>query len=206
MNEQQGVLSLFLGLAVLISGCGGESETALPTVVDEVAELQGNGQPTFGATAPLVSSASPESADACVPTEEQQLMLELVNQARSGVRQCGLDLFQAGPPLQWSCDLEKAAAAHSLDMKTNNFFSHQGSDGLQVANRIEAVGYPWQAVGENIAAGYLSAESAVKGWLKSSGHCKNLMNPVYSEFGSAVEFTQKAEFSSYWTQVFGDPR
>ena len=95
-----------------------------------------------------------------------------------------------------------AARQHSQDMAANNFFSHSGSDGLQVGNRVTATGYDWQTVGENIAAGYPTEANAVAALLESPGHCSNIMNPAFREFGSAVEFTSRVVYPSYWTQVF----
>jgi uncharacterized protein YkwD len=39
--------------------------------------------------------------------------------------------------------------------------------------------------GENIAAGQMTPEEAVAGWLRSPGHCANLMNGGYSEMAVA---------------------
>lgn len=205
MSRQQWLLGMSLGMVFLTSGCEVAPDTDSPTAVDEVSERQDGSDFPRDQNADFIAPASAESALWCHPDDSDLEMLALVNQARASVRQCGNEIFQATQPLQWHCDLEKAAIEHSEDMTRNNFFSHQGSDGLSVANRVEATGYPWRAVGENIAAGYSSVKSAVQGWLESPGHCKNIMNPDYSEFGSAVMYTQQSDFTSYWTQVFGDP-
>jgi hypothetical protein len=39
--------------------------------------------------------------------------------------------------------------------------------------------------GENIAAGYSSVRSTVEGWLKSPGHCANIIGPYFREIGAA---------------------
>lgn len=142
----------------------------------------------------------------CQPTARETTMLNLVNNARASGRNCGNQFFAATTPLTWNCQLRDAAAAHTNDMVDNNFFNHTGSDGLDVSNRVTATGYTWRTVGENIAAGYPNEQQVVQGLLSSEGHCKNIMNPAYEDFGSAVEFTNQADYSSYWTQVFAAPR
>jgi len=80
-------------------------------------------------------------------------MLTQVNNARSQARDCGMVNYTATTALSWNCTLEAVAVEHSRDMGDNNFFSHMGSDGLSVGDRVTNAGYDWSAVGENIAAG-----------------------------------------------------
>ena len=84
-----------------------------------------------------------------------------------------------------------------------NFFSHTGSDGSSVRTRTEQAGYSWSGVGENIAAGYGNVDSAIAAWLKSDGHCANIMRNSYRDFGSAVAEQAGSDYRVYWTQVFG---
>ena len=91
-------------------------------------------------------------------------------------------------------------------MATNNFFSHTGSDGLSVSNRVDATGYEWSTVGENIAAGQSTVTQVVQGWLNSEGHCRNIMNANFTELGAERVDSTSADFSTYWTQVFAAPR
>ena len=95
-----------------------------------------------------------------------------------------------------------------MDMANNNFFSHTGSDGKSVDTRATRAGYTWSAVGENIAAGIpLSSVSAVmEAWLKSPGHCANIMSSTYTEFGAAKISNPSSTYNAYWTQVFARPR
>jgi len=155
---------------------------------------------------PESSEPPPSGGSACQPSASEQLMLDLVNDARSQSRQCGSESHAATQALQWDCKLASAADTHSRDMVDNNFFSHTGSNGLRVTDRVTAAGYEWRAVGENIAAGQPTEESVMLDWLGSPGHCTNIMNANYKDFGSAVIFTDQASFSSYWTQVFGAQR
>jgi len=47
-----------------------------------------------------------------------------------------------------------------------------------------------------IEAFYQTEKSVIEGWIKSSGHCKNIMKPAYKEIGVARK-------GNYWTLVLG---
>lgn len=141
----------------------------------------------------------------CNLTSYQKEMLAKVNAARAVARSCGSTHFDPAPALTYSCEIQPAAMEHSVDMATNNFFSHTGSDGLRVAQRVTATGYDWAVVGENIAAGYSTVDSVMDGWLNSEGHCKNIMDPRFEHFAVVRVDTNQADYPNYWTQVFGDP-
>jgi len=110
--------------------------------------------------------------------------LAAVNRARSVNQVCGTTHFGPSPPVSWSAHLALAAYLHSTDMVLKNIFSHTGSDGSSAGQRISLQGYPWRAYGENIAVGNQTVSSVVRGWLGSEGHCRNLMNPAFTEIGA----------------------
>ena len=87
-----------------------------------------------------------------------------------------------------------------------NFFSHTGSDGLTVGDRVVNGGYDWSAVGENIAAGQQTIDIVMAAWLDSPGHCANIMDSAYTEFGAASYSVNGSDYPIYWTQVFARPR
>ncbi len=124
------------------------------------------------------------------------LMLELVNNARKKGCNCGNTFYPSAPAVSWNVGLEKAAIEHSSDMYSKAYFSHTGQDGTGAGVRIDIAGYKWRTYGENIAMGFSSEKAVMDGWLKSPGHCKNIMNPAFKEVGVAKS-------GSYWTQDFG---
>jgi uncharacterized protein YkwD len=135
-----------------------------------------------------------------------QRVLDLVNQARAKPRYCGNRLFNAARPLRWNNSLAEASRLHSEDMARNNYFNHTGRDGSNPAQRIQRAGYPHRSTGENIAAGWqMKPEDAVAGWIKSPGHCANLMNPAFTEMGVAFAVDPGSKMGVYWTQTFGTP-
>lgn len=197
------LISLFL---LSLGGCG--SSQVSDTPVSETQPSDSAPPDNAGDPEPLPPETSnpPPDEQACQPTASEQLVLDLVNATRAQTRDCGSQTYSATNALKWDCNLATAADTHSRDMASNNFFSHTGSDGLTVSNRVTATGYKWRAVGENIAAGQPTEEVVMQDWIGSPGHCANIMNPTYQDFGSAVIFTDQANFPSYWTQVFGATR
>ncbi len=137
-------------------------------------------------------------------TTVKDLLLSLINAARSQGRNCGGTFYPATTPVTWNSKLYQAALGHSEDMADNNYFSHTGLNGQNAGSRITAAGYSWSTYGENIAAGYSTAQSVVDGWLTSSGHCKNIMSSSVTNMGVAK--ATGGSYGIYWTQVFARPQ
>jgi uncharacterized protein YkwD len=126
----------------------------------------------------------------------KSILLQLVNKTRKTGYQCGNTYYDPAPPLTWNDKLEQAATIHTLDMAEKNYFNHISNSGSNPGVRISGTGYSWRTYGENIAMGYNTEREVIEGWLKSPGHCKNIMNKNFKEMGIAREGT-------YWTQVLG---
>lgn len=133
-------------------------------------------------------------------------ILTLVNAARAQPRRCGDEAFPAVPPLRRHARLSEVAAGHAADMARHNYFSHTARDGSTVDVRATRAGYRWRSIGENIAAGQMTADLAVQGWLNSPGHCASIMAPAFQEMGAAFEVNPKSRSGVYWVQVFGAGR
>ena len=132
--------------------------------------------------------------------------LLLVNQARAEPQQCGSRALPPAAPLRLSVQLNEAAEAHARDMAQHHYFEHQDRNGRTPADRVRATGYVEHRVGENIAHGALSTRDAIAGWLKSPGHCENLMDPDFQEMGIAFAREQGARSDVYWVQVLAAPK
>jgi uncharacterized protein YkwD len=132
--------------------------------------------------------------------------LAAVNQARSVSQICGTTPYGPAGPVSWSDNLAMAAYLHSEDMALNNFFSHTGSDGSSAGQRISRQGYPWSTYGENIAVGYPTVSSVIQGWLGSEGHCRNLMDPDFTETGAGYAGGPFGGYlaARYWTFDLAD--
>lgn len=126
----------------------------------------------------------------------KNLLLQLINDVRKKGCQCGDTYYYPAPALTWNDKLEEAAQVHSEDMFQNKYFSHISADGKRAGDRMEKAGYHWLMFAENIGLGYKAEKDMVDGWLKSPGHCRNIMNKSYREMGAA-------RVGNYWTQTFG---
>jgi uncharacterized protein YkwD len=124
-------------------------------------------------------------------TFDQQI-LNLVNEERAKV---GAD------PLQIDQQLDLAADLHSQDQAGMNQMTHAGSNGSDIGTRANDVGYDFSTLGENVAAGYLDAESVMSGWMGSSGHRENILNADFKEIG--IGYETGSDGTPYWTQDFG---
>ncbi len=107
------------------------------------------------------------------------------------------------PPLKHNPLLARAMMGHLFDMAQNDFFSHTSLDGRQLTDRVDATGYRWQSLGENISAGYLAPETAVAGWLGSPSHRANLLSPKFREMGVGHVLNTSSTYDHYWGQDFG---
>ena len=121
-------------------------------------------------------------------------VLELTNTERE---QAGLG------PLALSPELSGAAQDYSQVLASGDCFAHTCGPLPKFRDRVTQAGYlGWTAIGENIAAGYLTPEAVVAGWMASSGHRANILSPRYSEIGIGV-VSSGGRFGMYWTQDFG---
>lgn len=128
-------------------------------------------------------------------TPSQQLLLEMVNGARTAGHQCGSTYYPPVGEVTWNVLLEDAAKQHSEYMNSTGNLSHTGKNGSDAGERITAAGYQWQAYGENIAEGYSTEEKVIHAWLESQGHCANIMNGDFKEMGVGTS-------GRFWTQAF----
>ncbi|MRU16796.1 CAP domain-containing protein [Roseovarius sp. A21] len=95
--------------------------------------------------------------------------------------------------------LTQAAAAHARDLAQSGAFSHTGSNGSSVGDRVRRQGYGFCFVAENIAKGQGSLEQVLNGWLASPGHRRNILASQAREFGLV------RGPGSLWVMVLGKP-
>lgn len=116
---------------------------------------------------------------------------------------CGGVGYPAVGAVNWDGQLQNAATAHSTDMATNNFFSHTGSDGSTLRQRVPATGYNYYKAGENIAAGQTSVAQVMADWMASPSHCANLMQPEFRDLGVSCKTNTASDYKIYWTMELG---
>ena len=133
----------------------------------------------------------------------------------------GSNIMAPADPLIWSDTLYAAAYEHSDDLAKSDTASHSGSGTESdwtgedmggrkstFVDRAENNGYRFVNLGENISLGTHrdSIKKAVDSWLKSPGHCVNLMKPFYTEVGIGHVEKAGTTYTHYWTQVLGTPQ
>ncbi|PTH85499.1 hypothetical protein C9J60_24905 [Streptomyces sp. A244] len=99
--------------------------------------------------------------------------------------------------------LTRAADDYSDVMASSGVMSHTGPDGSTMTTRVEAAGYRWSTLGENIARGQADAAAVMKSWMNSPGHRANILNCSFKELGVGVHL---GDGGPWWTQNFGAGR
>jgi uncharacterized protein YkwD len=107
------------------------------------------------------------------------------------------------PPLKWHAKIAEVARSHSTRMAAKRFFSHEDPQFGGPDNRLSAAGIAWRRCGENIFEEYGEADpvrAAVRGWMQSSGHRKNILTRGFTDTGIGVARGRDGAYTI--TQVF----
>jgi len=162
----------------------------------------------------LASSFTHAAADPQLDSEEQAFVT-LINNYRAA----------QNPPLgaltiDWQ--IQPASEWMSTDMGINSYFDHNDHcigdcvNGHQYS--ASASRDPWTRMcqiggycyntwkGENIAAGFNTAQSVFTAWQNSPGHNANMLGTHYTTMGVARVYTVGSTYGWYWTNDFGGYR
>lgn len=192
----------------------------------------------FGFSAVLLSSAL-LLTDACIPSASRPSSPPLSAHPQPPLRSATIEhrvhvlinqerRRQGLGTLAWDDALARIARAHSADMGTRSYFSHDSPEGNDFSNRYRTSRYTCSILvgntvhlgGENIFQNnrYASsttvngrvyydwnseeeiAETTVRGWMNSPGHRKNILTPYWRKEGIGVYFTPQNKI--YITQNF----
>jgi hypothetical protein len=122
-------------------------------------------------------------------------LLERINQERARIQLA---------PLRPDPKLDAAAQGHAQDMLARSYFGHNSPGGDTVLERSKQAGYRPHYVGENLAEGQDTFDSAVAGWMASPVHREHILSPVFSDLGSGLAIGEnKRGHQILWVQVFG---
>lgn len=177
-------------LAAALAGCTGG---AAPDESDEARVQDWLG--FLQREADIAESEDP--SDACVipgkpATPVQRRMFRQLNEYR---QEHGLE------QLVYSKQLEAAAQVHLQDMCERGYFAHITPEGLTPGNRAMDSGFCHEYVGENLAAGQLTAKAALRAWDNSPSHQVNMLEPNYVYVGVG-HFVDPVTGRQYWAQEF----
>ncbi len=206
----------FIIFSIFITACGSSSTTKFEYNEYKTAEQNSDDvENSPGVEAQNAIRQIPQISE-----EQKQEFLDAVNSARADTQDCGSEgVFPPAPALTWSDELYKAAYEHTRDMALHGVIEHEGSNtnsdwtaqdlklgrGSHFYERIEHNGYTnYKIVEENVAGGtyFNSASDVVEAWLKSDGHCANLMNKDVTQIGMA-HVKKSTKYTNYWSQEFG---
>lgn len=90
------------------------------------------------------------------------------------------------PPLRHDDRLLRAADSRMRDMEELAYWGHIAPDGRSPFEGIRPSGYEFRYAGENLAAGFETAELLVQSWMESKGHRANILSPLYQDCGVSV--------------------
>lgn len=131
--------------------------------------------------------------------------VDTLNQLRATEQVCGREKIPPSFPLVWNTRLQMSAYEHSAQMAVTSLVSHISLDSRRVGDRVEASGYRYRVVAENIAAGQADVAAAIQSWLHSPPHCKQMLSPEFTEFAVACVTKRNSFYKNYWTMNLARP-
>jgi uncharacterized protein YkwD len=192
MKRLGATIIVLAALVPMSSAVAAPDVISQPLVALRSANRVGNAVQTEPPPAPTPTAPPTPAVSA-----ELQLVLDLVNAER---------VPRGLVPLQFSGELNEAALAHTQRQASDGTIYHQDpQNGSSPGDRVSLTGYEFSTWGENVAAGYPTPAAVMQGWMNSEGHCKNILNPAFTEIGVGY-VTGGARYNQFWTQVFARPR
>ena len=145
-----------------------------------------------GTPAPSVSTRAGASTGKYGATEAR--IFDLINAERQ---------HQGLPALVYNAQLDRMAKIQAENMAYFQKMAHNIPESQlpTLGDRARYVGYPFGRLAENVALGYPNAETAVQGWMNSSGHRRNILDASVEETGIAI--ARSSAGGLYYCQVFG---
>jgi len=150
------------------------------------------------------ATLDPESCE--ISQDQCSMMLalhQLVNQHRQTLKL---------PLVLPNVILADVAQRHSCFMAETDQLGHSDTDKREfpasdkkLDDHVMRAGYQYGALGENVAAGQVTAKEVLQGWLKSIKHRATIETAIYTSLGLGLA-ASKQTGRLYWTQVFAKPR
>lgn len=73
---------------------------------------------------------------------------------------------------------------------------------MELTKQSSQVGISVASKGENAAKGYMTAKEATQGWIKSTGHHRNMLTPGYCHMSTGFSKTLNTKTRFHWIQLF----
>ncbi len=150
----------------------------------------------LGSSAPAAAVTTVERATEA--RSAQSDLIALINAYRAG---------HGAQQVAASGALTNAAAWMAADMAAKNYMSHISSDGRSPTQRMSGFGYPAGSMytGEDLGAGYSSANAILAAWQASPAHDAILLGANYNAVGIGLGYNANSMYKWYWAADFGGP-
>ena len=142
-----------------------------------------------------IALAQPVAAQTCTVTHATQIEAEVLADINRLRASAGLAALRANRVLTG------VAQAHACDNAARNSYSHSGSDGSDLTDRLNLGGYDYREAAENTGLGRFTAAAMVDYWNRSSAHRTNMLNPGVTEAGLGLARTDNGR--NAWVLVLG---
>lgn len=119
-----------------------------------------------------------------VPTGDVKFLFDAVNYDRKS---------EGLPSLKWDAQLAAAARAHVHQLAERGWLSHRFPGEPDMAERARSAGAHFSMLAENIAEAPSIDELHI-GWIKSTPHRANILNPKLTAIGIAMELRGEQYF------------
>lgn len=154
--------------------------------------IPNTGKPDTDSSKPDTNTGKPDTDSSNTDTNDSSIaeqITALVNAERS---KAGLS------PVTLDTSLTSAANVRAKESAVS--FSHTRPDGRSFSSILTDNGISYRGSGENLAYGQFSPESVMEGWMNSSGHRANILNPNFTKIG--VGYYKSSSGTKYWSQLF----
>jgi uncharacterized protein YkwD len=145
----------------------------------------------------LALAAAPAAASCVLPDNVKALQAEVLAGMNAQRRARGL------PALQMDAKLGRAAQGHACDNAARQSYSHVGSDGSELQNRLGRSGYRYRLAAENTGRGFGTAERAVQWWMNSAHHKDNILLAPVVDVGIGIALSDAPDSRLHWVVNFG---
>lgn len=106
------------------------------------------------------------------------------------------------PDMAPDARLEQAALYQAKLMARHGKIGHSIGWGNGFSGRLKQAGIRGPAA-ENVASGQKDVSAALAAWMNSSGHRRNLLDPVFTRYGLAWAAQEDKPHYLYWAMLYG---
>lgn len=173
-----------------LAACGGSTSSSFEPI-----------EQVDSTTIAPVDIAATDADDVTMPliaTDLTSVDIDITNDFGSLIN--GVRLSEGSEILTFDDRLGSAAQDYAQLMLDENHFSHVGPDGSTFTDRVDAVGYEYTSLRENIASGHRDTDAVFTAWQNSEGHRNNNLAGDVDDFG--IGFAEDGS-GTRWVLILG---